>query len=466
MMCKISDEVVAAILKKGKIYEVGGAVRDRMLNREVELKDRDYLVCGITLDELSRILNKFGDIDLVGRSFGVIKFTQRLKSKRFTFDVALPRREISTGPGHRDFTVDFDPHLTVEDDLLRRDFTINAMAIALDKEELVDPFGGLKDLRNGLIRMVSLKSFPEDPLRMLRAIQFAARFEFKIEPATYAAIKEHSELIKTISPERTSEEINKLLLKAGKPSLGFYMMLETGLLKYIFPELVSMVGVEQPGGYHKYDVFEHTLRTVDSSPRILRVRLAALFHDVAKPQTKQVVDDKATFYGHEKIGARAAENTLKRLRYPNELIHDVALLVDKHMFTTDVTDKGRRRLIRKVGAELIFDLLALRRADVVAQGMGGTTEDVDRFEKEIQEEIERKPPFSIRELALNGDDVMSIFNLPQSPLIGEILNHLLDKVLDDPGCNDRDRLVELTRLYLNNRENKNNQIYLMSGDSE
>ncbi len=442
-------------MKMGRIYEVGGAVRDQMLKCDLPVKDRDYLVCGVPYGDLSRILKKFGDVDLVGRSFGVIKFTQFRNKKSYTFDVALPRREYSTGVGHKDFSVDFDPNLKVEDDLHRRDFTINAMAIRLDTSELIDPLSGEVDLKNGLIRMVSPESFPEDPLRMLRAIQFAARFDFTVEPETANAIDRCAPLIKSVSPERIMEELNKLMLLADKPSIGFRLMLNLGLLQHLFPEMMETVNVDQPGGYHKYDVFEHTLVTIDASPKILHVRLAALFHDIAKPQTKRVVEGKATFYNHEKISGRIAAEVLKRFHYSNDLIYQVRTLTERHMFTTEVTDKGLRRLIKRVGQDLIFDLLDLRRADVKAQGMGGTTDDVDQFESNIREELGRKPPFSVKDLAINGRDIMEIFGLEQSPKIGKVLDYLMEKVLDEPGDNTREKLIEYAGIFL--AKNKNGE---------
>ncbi len=452
-MCNISDTVIKAILQKGRIYEVGGAVRDSFLKRPV--KERDYLVSGIPYQELSAILKNYGKVDLVGRSFGVIKFTQARGEKRYTFDIALPRKEFSTGVGHKDFEVSFDPFLKIEDDLTRRDFTINAMALPLDGGKLIDPLGGLVDLQNQLIRMVSPNSFPEDPLRMLRAIQFAARLRFKVEPKTFEAIKEHAHLIDSVSPERIAEELNKLLLLADEPSEGFRIMQSSGLMKHFLPELETTVGVDQPGGYHAYDVFEHTLRAIDAAPRSLKIRLAAMFHDIAKPQAKQLTEDGATFYGHEKISARKALKIMRRLRYSNEIIDDVYLLVDRHMYTVPGTDKGLRRLIRRVTPELIFDLLELRRADIVAQGKGGTGEDVNEFEVRIREELEKQPPFSVTDLAINGDDVMELFSVPQSKLVGDILDYLLEKVLDEPADNTRDKLTEFARSYMANRGNEN-----------
>ncbi|MFZ5980485.1 MAG: CCA tRNA nucleotidyltransferase [Candidatus Zixiibacteriota bacterium] len=454
-MCKLSTEAIEDILQRGCIYEVGGAVRDRYLQDVPEVKDRDYLVTGIKYDDLTKILRAYGRVDLVGRSFGVIKFTQNIKGRSFTFDIALPRREHSIGPGHTDFQIDFDPDLKVEDDLVRRDFTVNAMALALDSDNLIDPLGGMIDLKQRTLRMTSENSFPEDPLRMLRAVQLAARFEFMIEPRTYEAIRRHTPLIASVSPERIAEELNKLLERSRRPSEGFRIMQTTGLLKEIMPELDNCVGVDQPGGYHKYDVFEHTLHALDACRPDLRLRLAALFHDITKPVHKQATENGASFYGHEVSGARVAKTVLTRLRYAKDFIHEVEVLVERHMFTTQVTDKGLRRLVRKVGVKLIFDLLDLRRADVEAQAMGGTTEDVDEFEAAIRAELAKKPPFGLNDLALNGYDIMKKFALTEGKTVGMILNYLLEAVLDDPALNTADKLAELADKYYQEIKTKN-----------
>ena len=454
-MCKLSTEVVTDILERGRIYEVGGAVRDRLLFGRTISKDRDYLVTGIDYDELSRLLRRHGRVDLVGRSFGVIKFTQSAGGEPVTFDISLPRREFSTGWGHRDFDVSFDPNLSVNDDLVRRDFTINAMAVSLADDALIDPLGGRDDLRARCIRMVHERSFEEDPLRMLRAIQFAARFQFDIEPTTLAALTRYAAAIQTVSAERIAEELNKLLVLAAQPSPGFHLMHQTGLLREILPELDRCVSVDQPGGYHAYDVFEHTLRTIDAAAPRLRLRLAALFHDISKPAAKQVTPDGATFYGHELDGSRVTQQVMKRLRYPNDLTKEVSLLVERHMFTTAVTEKGMRRLIRRVGVDLIFDLLDLRRADVIAQGMGGSAEDVDLFEANIRAELERKPAFSVKDLAVDGHDLMRTFSLKPGPIVGDVLDYLLEQVLDDPGLNQPELLMPLARAFL---EGKNKDV--------
>ncbi len=446
-MCKLSRQAIDDILRRGRIYEVGGAVRDGILYGGDTVKDRDYLVTGIPYDELTQLLKNHGQVNLVGKSFGVVKFTQVASGKPQTFDITLPRREHSTGLGHKDFDVAFDPNLKVEEDLGRRDFTVNAMALALDSDELIDPLDGRLDLQKRRIRMVYEASFEDDPLRMLRAVQFAARFEFTIEPKTFEAMRRHAPLVKSVSSERIAEELNKLLLLAQRPSIGFRLMLDAGLLKEFLPELEECVDIDQPGGYHKWDVFEHTIRTIDACQPRLRLRLAALFHDINKPQHKDLVEDGATFYGHEASGAATSLVAMQRLRYANDLAEEVAILVERHMFTTDVTDKGLRRLLRRVGTELIFDLLDLRRADVEAQGRGGTTDDVDRFEQEIRAELERKPPLCTSDLAVDGYDVMELFSLKPGPAVGKILNYLLDQVIDNPDNNTGETLRSLAKEY-------------------
>lgn len=445
-----SQSWLADLLAEGDVYEVGGSVRDRLLALEkgevAGNKDRDYLICRIPIDRLQEILRPHGAVNLVGRFFGVIKFTPHGGAE--TFDLSLPRLEKSYGVGHTDFHVDFDPNLPVEKDLGRRDFTINAIAQDVRTGGLIDVFHGQADLKSRVLRMVFPSAFIEDPLRMLRGMQFAARFDLDIEPDTYKAMEESAHLIDTVSAERVAEELNKLLELSDKPSRGFILMQRLGLLKRILPELEATVGVDQPGPFHKWPVFEHTLECVDAAPQRLNVRWACLLHDINKPQCKVVDGDRATFYNHDKIGARTARSILSRLRYSNEFIDQVSTLVDKHMFTTQVTDKGMRRLVRKVGTELIFDLLDLRRADVYAQGKGGSTDDVDELQSRIAAEIEKKSPFGLKDLAINGSDLMREFGMPAGPSIGKVLHELLEIVLDDPGQNSRDILLAEARKIL------------------
>lgn len=444
-----SESLSKSIIQAGgEIYEVGGPVRDQLLGIE-HPKDLDLIVCGIPFQNLKKILKQLGEISLVGQAFGVIKF-KPFENDMF-IDISLPRKERSTGAGHRDFEVDFDHTLPIEEDLFRRDFTINAMARNLISGRLIDPYGGQNDLNNRILRMVSPSSFTDDPLRMLRGGQFAARFNLTVEDKTLQAMKDNAALITTVSPERIAEELNKLLEKADKPSQGLRLMNETGLITKVLPELAQASGVEQPGGYHRWDVFEHTIRTVDATPPKLAIRLAALFHDSGKPETRELTDSGATFYGHDKLSQKMAETALKRLRYSNDMIKQISMLIGKHMFSERAGEKGIRRLINKVGTELIFDLIALRRADTIAQGMGQTTEGIDEFEKHVRDELSKSNAFGIKDLALNGDDLKAHFKLPESKLIGDILNYLLDKVLDEPDLNTYDKLLTLSADFLTKR---------------
>jgi len=432
----------------GKIYEVGGPVRDRLLGVE-KPKDLDLIICGIPVEILKKILRKFGVINLVGQAFGVIKFQPR--STDSVIDISLPRKEHSTGTGHRDFEVDFDHTLPVEEDLKRRDFTINALAREIPSGIIIDPYGGRIDLEKRILRIVSDLSFSDDPLRMLRGVQFAARFGLTVESETLKAMTDQAHLIETISPERIAEELNKLLEKASKPSEGFRLMKSTGLLKYVLPELASTIDVEQPGGYHRWDVFEHTLRVIDEAPPGLVLRLAALFHDVGKPRTRQLIENGATFYGHDKLGQKMAKSALKRLRYSNDIIKQVDILVGRHMFSEKSGDKGIRRLINKVGTDLIFDLIALRRADTLAQGMGQTTDSVNEFEVKVSSELAQKHAFGIGDLALNGNDLKESFGLEEGEIIGRVLDYLLNQVLDEPEANNKRKLLALSADFLQKR---------------
>ncbi len=450
----MSDKVVEEILSRGNLYEVGGCVRDLIRGVEFSEKDRDYLVTDIEFDKLVKILKIHGHVDLVGKSFGVIKFTTHSNGsgESITYDIALPRREFSVGQGHRDFQVDFDHSLPVEDDLGRRDFTVNAIARNMRNNELIDPYDGQEDIKRGLIRMISDETFEDDPLRMLRAVQFASRFEYEIEPQTFQAIRENARLIKTVSPERIQEELNKLLERSRRPSHGLGLMEKSGLLAEIFPELQDAVGVDQPGGYHAYDVFTHSIKLMDHLPPKVHLRLAGLLHDIAKPLTKQVADGTAHFYGHDALGRKMAGQMLKRLRYSNDTIDKVERLIKAHMFTSEMSDKGVRRLIRRMGEELVFDLLDLRRADVIAQGMGNQTPEIDELQKRIEKELSDDVPLGVKQLAVDGNILMKEFDLKPSPLIGDILDHLLEIVLDYPEKNDKEILLQQARIFLREKE--------------
>ena len=279
------DARLAATLPERSLYAVGGRVRDEIRaeleGSESSIADSDYVVVGLGLDELVNCLGSIGRVDIVGASFSVLKVTVDGE----TVDVATARRERSFGVGHRDFEIVSGPEVTLEEDLGRRDFRMNMLARALPSGTIVDPYDGIDDIRARRIDILTPQSFIEDPLRMLRAAQFSARFGYQVTPASRAAMVAAAPLVRSVSAERVQEELAKLFT-ASKPSIGMDLLQETGVLVYLWPELVEGVGVEQ-NEWHAYDVWRHSLATLDATPPgDLSLRLAALLHDVGKPRTK------------------------------------------------------------------------------------------------------------------------------------------------------------------------------------
>lgn len=435
----------------GEVYLVGGNVRDLFLN--IPHKDFDLLVRKIDYASLSDLLKPFGQVNQVGRSFGVTKFRPDDSTE---YDFTLPRVEKSTGTGHRDFHVDFDPEIPVEKDLGRRDFTINAMALRLGEETLIDPFGGARDLRDKVLRQVFPRAFPEDPLRLMRGIQFSARFGLSVEKETLQSMKEHAGLMATVSPERIAMEIGKLFT-AKKPSHGFDLMRETGILPILFPFVCEMIGVLQPMKKNE-DVYTHTMKVLDAAkgvpemerPGDLNLMFASLLHDAGKPAT--VGFDKAknrvTFYGHQIVSRRIAARWLEKYRIAvlGVDIPKILNIIEGHMFETKAffSDKAIRRFINKIGKEDIFDLIDLRIADKKGGRYPESMKGILNLRKRIREEIERKAPFTARDLAINGHDLMAMGFKP-GPIMGKIQAFLVDRVLDEPELNTKERLAEMVR---------------------
>jgi tRNA nucleotidyltransferase (CCA-adding enzyme) len=443
------DESLAAWLPPGCLYSVGGRVRDE-LQAEIEgvpdrSKDNDYVVLGLPQDELIALLEPHGKVDRVGAAFSVIKFSSDIGNA----DLALPRREVSTGSGHRDFAVESSPAISLEDDLARRDFRMNMMARGLPSGELVDPYGGADDIRARRIDIVRDETFEEDPLRMFRAAQFAARFRYAVSPAAVKAMRACAHLAPTVSAERITDELLKLL-GAERPSIGFALLAETGVLEHVWPELLEGDGVLQ-NRWHRFDVWRHSLATLDATPQGDPVlRLAALLHDVAKPRTK----DGPHFYRHEMTGEAMSRAMLERLRFPAQTTDEVAALVRHHMYVADaeLAPATLRRFIRRVGQEHLSGLFALRHADVVGSGLpdrGGNAV----FEARVWDVLSERPPMTVKDLAVSGTDVIQVLvaeNVlpPDSnggPEVGDVLQRLLDAVTEHPDRNKREVLLDLAR---------------------
>jgi putative nucleotidyltransferase with HDIG domain len=439
------------LMKRGELYVVGGAVRDGLMGAPELTEEVDYLVRGIRPEDLEEVLSKHGDIAFVGKSFGVFKFRHR--GTRREIDIGYPRTEVSTGPGHRDFDVEWNWDLGIEKDLGRRDFTMNAIALNLSDGTMIDPYGGAKDIETRTLRMVFPLAFREDPLRILRGIRFASRFDLAIEKSTYRAMTEGVPLVDSISPERIQDEFNKLLKQCEKPSEGFAMMHRMAILPRIFPELDRSYGVAQ-NEFHPDDVFWHSLKSCDAAPRTdLLVRWAALLHDLGKVDKRRVIEEngqsRVVFYGHEALGAQIAVTLLRRLRFSNDFIQRCAHLIENHMFLyLSEWNRGTlRRFIRRVGEQNLDPLFRLREADCLSRGMTGEMESIQALRIRIDDELREASAFKLADLEVDGEDVKSVLGLSEGPAVGRILQQIFEQVLDDPSLNTREKLLELLGQY-------------------
>jgi tRNA nucleotidyltransferase/poly(A) polymerase len=442
------DAALAAVLPAGALHAVGGRVRDDVRSSldgvARPAKDLDYVVIGVPLAALIESFRSVGPTDVVGASFAVVKVTV----DGVTVDVAMPRRERSTGVGHRDFTVESGPDVSLADDLARRDFRMNMMARRLPDGIVIDPYGGEADVRAGRISLLRPQAFEEDPLRMLRACQFSARFGFEVAPETLVAMRASAPLVATVSPERVRDELAKFLTTAERPSIGLEVMRVGGLLPFVLPEIGEGIGVEQ-NEFHAFDVYHHNLATLDASPPgDFVLRFASLLHDVGKPRTK----DGPRFYRHELVGAEISAEICRRLRISTDESDRIERLVRHHMYAADPTQEPRtvRRFIRRIGADLLERQFALRAADIIGSGLPKRGPENERFEDVVKAIVAERPALSVRDLEIDGRDVIQALvragRLPVGsrggPEVGALLGQLLEQVTDDPSCNVRGRLLE------------------------
>ena len=435
---------VRALQQRGaRVYMVGGTVRDELLGHP--RKDLDLLVTGLPQPDLLRCLRPYGRVQLTGRAFGVIKLLPHGWDGP-PIDVALPRTEISTGIGHRDFEVTFDHTIPVETDLGRRDFTINTMAIDLANGHLLDPFGGYEDLQQRRLRQVSMVAFPEDPLRMLRGIQLAARFALQIEPATRESMQTHAATITTVAPERIAEELRKLL-QAWAPSQGFVVMHDVGLLLHIVPELARLADGA---------AFTRTMRRLDAVQQCeslsyrgdLDLLLAALLCDSGLPSVAQT-STSWTRADLAQASARLARQRLEALKITTIGATPalISALIAHSAFEVSAlaTPAALRHFAHDIGCTEAFMLFELRLADRLGNAPEHPVNDLLDLRQRLRMAIDQKTPLSLKELAVNGDDLQRL-GIPAGPRLGQILQTLLGHVLDDPAQNTRARLLALAQV--------------------
>lgn len=461
---KIKIEIPSEILKiietlenKGFLaYLVGGCVRDSLMGRPP--KDWD-IATKATPEEIIPLFpdivyeNKFGTVTVINKN---------LSSEESKEKIALKNVEVTTFRTDGLYTNYRHPNQVnfsdkIEDDLSRRDFTINALAYSPTKDELIDLYGGVRDIKDKTIKTVGEadKRFSEDALRMIRAIRFACELGFTCNSDTLKSIEKNSELLKNVSIERIRDEFIKII-DSPNPMNGLILSHQTGILKHFLPELEAGIGLEQKGE-HVYDIWEHTLRSVQHAADKkypLHVKLSALFHDIGKIKTRRLgqKNKEYTFYGHEVVGERMTKKIMGRLKFPNKEIDLVQKMVRNHMFFADpdkITLTAVRRIISKVGPENIWDLMNLRICDRI--GMGRPKEEPYRLRK-YQSMIEEalRSPTSVGMLKIDGEQIMTVTREKPGPKIGHILNALLEEALENPEKNNSEflvkRAIELSKL--------------------
>jgi len=415
---------------------VGGCLRDLILGRPV--KDWD-IATDLVPDEIRPLFHRTHS---VGARFGTVL----VPVGSSVYEVTTFRTEAEYRDGRHPEQVAYTRSL--DEDLRRRDFTVNAMAWAPGEETVHDPFGGLDDLERRRIRAVGdpVERFREDALRLMRAVRQATELDFEIEPETLAALKREAPGLERISAERIRDELNKILA-TERPSRGLELLLDTGLLRIVLPDLEACRGVEQ-NRFHAFDVFRHSIYSADAAPRDnLIVRLAALLHDIGKPETAEDKDGQRTFYSHQSISARKTRRLLRRLRYSREESDRVVHLIYHHMFyyQTEWTDSAVRRFVRLVGLEHIPDLIALRLADMAGNGRkSGDRRPLEKLLHRVDEVMTKDAAVTVKDLAIGGRELMEL-GLAPGPGMGRILRALLERVLDDPGVNTPETLAAAAR---------------------
>lgn len=467
MMANTPDFLIKIIHKLEKegfeVYIVGGAVRDLLLGKPVDDWD---LTTNARPEEILKLFkdayynNKFGTVGIADRS------------SPNPYEITTFRKEIGYSDKRHPDKIEWGE--TLEEDLARRDFTINAMALGRVKEQegkkvkeggkkaftlplfhsftlkLIDPYNGQKDLKAKLIRAVgnANERFAEDALRMMRAVRFAAELNFKIEKDTLAAIKENVQLLDYVAAERVRDELLKLLA-SPHPSQGVERLRETKILEHVLPELEKCFGVDQKstGRHHIYDVGTHLLMSLKYCPsQDPIVRLATLLHDIGKPETYKKRGGTITFYNHEVVGSRITRDISKRLRLSKKQSEKLFRLVRWHQFTVDEkqTDAAIRRFIRRVGKENINDMLDLRTGDRLGGGAAETSWRTEEFKKRLVEV--QKQPFTVHDLKIDGTDVMKELNLNPGPKVGEVLNEIFKRVENKELENTKKELLKALRL--------------------
>lgn len=448
----------------GTVYIVGGAPRDVLLGNEPN--DIDLMVRDMSIEQAQRTLQHLGgSVSLVGSSFAVLRYAEGFKHP---VEISLPRREESTGPGHKDFDVVATPDVTVEEDLGRRDFTVNALAVEYPTGLVFDPHDGIADIEARVLRVLSTQSFEDDPLRIMRGLVACARHGLLPEPDTYGWMIEYSHRLEHLPVERMRDELDKMM-RSDNPHGGITLAHHTGTLRYLLPEVESAFGYDQNNPHHELELGAHLLnvlkrlaaRTGDGD-----LRLAGLLHDIGKPLSawvdpltgmnhyyeKRLPDGTILGADHEAVGAALTFKRMTALKYANDRISRVTGLVEHHMFGGFNTTKGARRFLARVG-DLADDLFLLRWADQGGKDLADhLIEDGDAWDLQTNRRLVEQvraagDAFDRGGLVINGADLIEL-GIEPGPGMGQVLKKLVDLVVDDPAQNERESLLEAARCCL------------------
>lgn len=405
-------------------FIVGGAVRDMLMGRKVS--DWDIATSART-DQIRALFKDTSHFSLKHDTVTLVKDGELYEVTPF---------RTSSGDG-----------TILEEDLGYRDFTVNAMAYDPQEKRIIDPHGGRSDISGKLVRAVGSpgERFLEDPLRLLRAVRVATELRFGIESGTRTVITEMSDQIAGVAKERIRDELMKILV-CPRPSTGFNLMKRTTLLDFFLPELLEGYGRKQNPQYHRYTIFKHVMETVDRVEAEPVMRLTALLHDIAKPRVREKIAGKFRFYGHEEASAELSREIMGRLKFSNDMVGQVSHLIRHHVIGYDSKwgDSAVRRLIRRVGPENMDRLLSFRRADLLAHGTGNVQMHLlTELEARVRKMIDGPMVVTPGDLAVNGDNVMETLNLSPGPRIGNILEQLMEKVIDHPSWNTKEKLLAL-----------------------
>jgi len=450
-MFSIPKEVthVTETLEKAgfEAFLVGGCVRDLLMGRKP--KDWDITTNALPDQIISLFSKTFYENDF--GTVGVVDEGAADESLKIIEVTPYRLEGIYSDKRHPDQVI-FSQKL--EDDLKRRDFTINALAYSVSEKNVIDLYGGKQDIKDKIIRTVGdpAERFAEDGLRILRTVRFVAELDFAIEPNTEKAVAENVHLLEHISRERVRDEFTKIVM-SDNPTKAFLAMKKLGLLKYIAPELEKTVGVEQNKA-HAYDVWGHLLRSLQHAADMklpLDMRLSALFHDISKPETRRWGTDTWTFYGHEVVGTPVTRRILENLKYPTKLVNKVATMVRWHMFFSDterITLSAVRRMVANVGEENIWDLMNLRICDRIGTGRPKANPyRLRKYHAMIEEAL--RDPVSVGMLKIDGKKIMEVAHISPGARVGWILHALLDEVLEDPGKNTPEYLENKAKTLAN-----------------